>query len=890
MTTFQDHIKLLSSSMLNLERLWELAKFRPNEEQREAILYLDGPLFLTAGPGSGKTRVLLWRTLNLIVFHDVKPEEIFLCTFTEKAAHQLKEGLRSLLGLVTNINGQPYDLSQMYIGTVHSLCQRILSDRRHFFVDRHRNRPPQLLDDLGQYFHLSRNRNWNALLEHSGLSREEGHLAINEVWNISSLSKHLALTNCQSIFNRFSEECIDPERSLELLAHKNKELNKYMEQQGISKEQIERLLKLYSAYLQSLQTSTNLRRTDFALLQQEAFRVLEHYSSAGQVFKHVIVDEYQDTNTIQEQIFFKLASGSNNICIVGDDDQALYRFRGATVENFVEFPARCQHHLKLSPHRISLDTNYRSRPGIVDFYTSFIKRTDWRKPSGGEYRVADKAIQAHRKDSEVSVVASTPEKPDWVCQEIAHLVRRLIDEKKVENANQVAFLFPSMKYQGDMTGAVRKMKDALEAVGLQVYAPRAGRFLEVDESFDVFGLMFLILGRPPVGEFRGRDYDKFMSWVGLAENEARSLVEKDQLLRRYVNTMKAELENAKSDFQALLDVVNKHRWDLNATYNPDTMKRSLYGAHGFSEQGRKLLASAHFDRLVRQRAEQGQPLSLLYVLKRATSIGWNLLDLFYRLCGFEHFKKMFDAAEHNGDEGPVANLGLITQYLARFVDERVPLITADLLVEKILHIVFYSYLFSLYRLGETEIEDVDDPFPKGRIPFLTIHQSKGLEFPVVVLGNLRKDNNGPNRVEQITRPLMERTPGEPLDRMTEFDIMRMFYVALSRAKNLLVLAHFKGQGQRINEPFKTMLDDHFSRIGSFDLASMPAAELKEDALPKSYSFTSDFLMYHKCPRQYMIFRKFGFVPSRSQTMFFGTLVHRTLEDLHHELIQRRMKS
>ena len=887
MSNFEDQFKLLSRKMLSLEKLWELAKFKPNDQQREAIIHLDGPLFLTAGPGSGKTRVLLWRTLNLIVFHGVKPEEIYLSTFTEKAAHQLKEGLRTILGMVTNINGQPYDLTPMYIGTVHSLCQRILSDRRHFQIDRHRNRPPQLLDELGQYFHLSRNRNWNFLAEQSGLPTEEGNAIINSIWGYPSLSKHVAVTNCQGIFNRLSEECIDPERALESLSKNKKELSKYLDDHELTQEQIEQLLKLYSTYRVSLQVSPNARLTDFALLQQEAFQVLDHFGKSGNVFKHVIVDEYQDTNTIQERIFFKLAAGTKNICVVGDDDQALYRFRGATVENFVEFPARCKQYLNTSPRRISLETNYRSRNGIVDLYTTFIKQADWSNPSGGEYRVSDKDIRADRKDHDVSVVASTPEKPDWVCEEIAHFTRRLIDEGKVENPNQIAFLFPSLKYRGEMVSSVGKMKSALEAVGLRVYAPRAARFLEVDEAYDVIGLMFLILERAPGHEFHSHDYDDFMDWVKLAEDNAQTLVEKDKLLKRFVDDKKAELENARSDYQALLDVKDKKHWELDEPYKPDLMKRALHDAHGLSEQGKKLITSAYLDRQTRERVVQGNPLSLLYVLKRVTSIDWNLLDLFYRLSGFEHFKKMFDAAEQNGDEGPVANLGLITQYLSRFVDDRVPLITADLLVDKVLQIVFYSYLFSLYRLGETEIEDADDPFPKGRIPFLTIHQSKGLEFPVVVLGNLRKDNKGPNRIEQITRPLMEREPGEPLERMTEFDIMRMFYVALSRAKNLLVLAHFKGSGQRINEPFKTLLDDEFPRIGSFDISTLSKAEFKEETLPKSYSFTSDFLTYRKCPRQYMIFRKFGFVPSRSQTMFFGSLVHKTLEDLHHELIQRR---
>ena len=882
MTTFQDHIRMLSASMLKIEKLWELSKFQPNDEQREAILHVDGPLFLTAGPGSGKTRVLLWRTVNLIVFQGVKPEEIFLSTFTEKAAHQLKEGLRSLLGLVTNINGQPYDLSQMYIGTVHSLCQRILSDRRHFSLDLHRNRPPQLLDELSQYFHLSKNRNWNSILASCGLN-ENANQQINAIWGSASQSKHRAVVNCISAFNRFSEESLDADQATRSL----QQARNHYEEYGFTSEQIELLIRLYHAYRGSLQLESGVRLTDFALLQQEAYKLLVATRRAHTVFRHVIVDEYQDTNSIQERIFFRLAEGAMNICVVGDDDQALYRFRGATVENFVEFPGRCKQYLDVEPRRISLDTNYRSRSEIVKFYTTFMDQIDWSKPTGGHYRVADKNIRANRQEKAPAVIASTATHPEAVCAEIAQLTRRLIDEEKVQNANQIAFLFPSMKYNGEMVQAVHRMKVALEAVGLKVYAPRAGRFLEVDESLDVFGLLFEILGHPPVGEFYGHDYEKFRDWMKTAEAQAQELMNRDELLKRFVRTKQEELESARSDYELLLKVVNKSRWDLNQTYDPDRMKRALLSTTGLSGQGKKLLSSAYLDQLVRKRAADGQPFSLLYILRRATSVDWNILDLFYRLCGFEHFKRMFDAAEQNGDEGPVANLGLITQYLSRFLDERVSIITADQLVDKTLQIVFFSYLFSLYRLSETEYEDAEDPFPKGRIPFLTIHQAKGLEFPVVVLGNPRKRDMGPGQIEKIVHPLLERPQGEPLDRRSEFDIMRMFYVALSRAKNLLVIAHYKGQGQSMNKPFKTLLEDGFPRIPGFDLRTLAPAESKEDSLPKSYSFTSDFILYKKCPRQYMIFRKFDFVPSRSQTMFFGSLVHRTLEDLHHEIIRRR---
>ena len=88
---------MIITKTVSPEQLWREVGFEPNANQREAILHVDGPLYLPAGPGSGKTRVLLWRTLNLCVFHGVAPEEIYLSTFTEKAAHQLKEGLRGSL-------------------------------------------------------------------------------------------------------------------------------------------------------------------------------------------------------------------------------------------------------------------------------------------------------------------------------------------------------------------------------------------------------------------------------------------------------------------------------------------------------------------------------------------------------------------------------------------------------------------------------------------------------------------------------------------------------------------------------------------------------------------------------------------------------------------------
>lgn len=861
-----------------ITHFWEEANFVPNPNQREAILHQEGPLYLTAGPGSGKTRVLLWRTLNLIVYHDVKPEEIFLATFTEKAALQLRDGLRALLGMVTNKTDLSYDLGRMYIGTVHSLCQRILSDRK-FATDRTRQTTIRLLDELSQYFYLMNGRNWETLVGELAVMAEDAPAYINNLFTQGnqspSQSKYVAVTNCISLFNRMAEEHLDPARALELWESRKK---RYTHPKLMGE-----MIRLYAKYGEMLKSNPGVEFTDFSLLQSRAYQLLDQSGHSESIFKHIIVDEYQDTNAIQEMLFFKLAKGSGNICVVGDDDQALYRFRGATVENFVQFPDRCERYLTVRPRTIPLVTNYRSRQEIVSFYNDFMGHCDWRD-SGISYRV-DKKIIAHKPDEAVSVVASTATKPVDVYPQIAEFVRRLIDTGKVQDPNQIAFLFPSLK-----SDQVKRAIEALEAVGLQAYAPRAGRFLEVPEAIDIFGLFVQIFGKPSKGAFSGIDYDNFFGWIDTIDQRGRELVKQDNEMKAYVEKRKSDLQRAESDYRALLAAVQRKGWDLSAPYDIAAMKRSLYEAPGLSDQAKRIISGRGFENSIRSRIERNlPPITLGYTLKRATTIDWNVLDVFYRLSGFKHFKAMYDLAESGEDEGPICNLGLITQYLSRFMDEYLSLIPANMLADgRFVRLFFISYLYALYRRGESEYEDANDPFPKGRIPFLTVHQSKGLEFPVVVLGNLRKDDKGLQTVEQLVRPLLDR-PSEPDHRSSQFDIMRMFYVALSRAKNLLVLAHLKGQGQRINPEFNGLLAT-VKRIPDFDINTVPEVHEEDKSLPRSYSFTSDYLLYKKCARQYMIFRKYGFAASRSQTMFFGSLVHRTLEDLHNRLISQREQS
>lgn len=866
----------------NIEYYWSLKGFNPNDRQREAILQTEGPLFLTAGPGSGKTRVILWRTINLIVFKKVDPKDIFLATFTEKAAHQLKEGLRSLLGAVTNHTGQAYDISGMSIGTVHSICQEILVDSTRRFSDGGvRGRAPILLDELSQYFKLYKKAFWIELLTvgdfYKGVDPEQEQTDAQEfitdyLGSRKKYSRHEAVNCIIKLFNRFSEENLNPATV------------------KTDDELLQRFLKMYAYYCNSHKKTDKIQTVDFSLLQQKAYNKICDYSGSQDVYKYIIIDEYQDTNSIQEQIYFELAKKCKNICVVGDDDQALYRFRGATVENLVEFEERCQNFLGIKPKKIALNTNYRSKQAIVNFYVNFIERTNWKKQgSDGHYRVIDKNIKPHNQENFAAVVKTEKGKKEEVSVEIAQFVYDLKKSGKIEDYNQVAFLFPSLKSEGKKTSKVEEFEKALNALNIPIYAPRAGRFLEVSEASQIFGLMFTILGRPSHQGPGSAGLRDFRSWQLHCLDEASKIIEEDSMMNEYVNDRINELESIKKDYESLMKVANKNKWNLKGAFKLE-MLPSLVNASGLSSKCKATLQKQAFISILRKREQSGQSPDLSYVINRVTSLDWSVLDLFYQLNGFRHFQKMFELAEKGIDEGPVCTLGMVTQYLARFTEEYSPMITASFLSDdKFANTFVGSYLYAIYRLGESEFEDSNDPFPRGRVPFLTIHQSKGLEFPYVVLGSLNKKERDADQTEVIIRDLLKKE-GEPLDRISHFDKMRMFYVGLSRAKQMTILPFFDRGGQNTCPEFLTILEnENVPQISSVDLKDLPEGEIEKDDLGKNYSYTGDYLSYKQCPRKYMIFRKYGFVPSRSQTMFFGNLVHQTIEDLHHLLISNRKK-
>lgn len=809
----------------------------------------------------------------MIAFNDVKPEEIYLSTFTEKAAQQLKDGLISLLAIASQETGINYDISKMYVGTVHSLCQRLITNRK--LKKENKIKTPQIIQELEQYFYIKDTliKKAERELGFSKVHKEE----IKSYLYLRSIGTNEIVNGLISVFNRFSEECIDPEDIINNSKNDNILIL---------------LSKLYKLYLDNLKQGTR-EIVDLSLLQKYTYEILNSSSESENLFKYIIIDEYQDTNSIQEKIFFKLASGYKNICVVGDDDQSLYRFRGARVENFVQFSERSKSYLGEGAKIIKLNTNYRSRKDIVGFYTKFIEKEDWEdKNNNGQYfRNNDKSIVAHSKDNISAVVKTHAASPKDAYKEIADKIRYMLDQKIINDPSEVAVLFTYLKGNNK----VDILKDAFNKVGIEVYAPRARKFFDNEEPMLILGLIANIFGIPEVNyKYNFGKHAEFNEWLEICKTIAKETIDLDENLDKFIKGAKKEIKDLVKNF----NVIDEYMTNQNICYDDlITVKKFELFKSSISRQlskiGSKEVNKPSLERIIKRKLDEGNELTYRWLITRINSLDWNLLDLFYKLCGYDRFKVIFDNAEKGRDEGPMYNLSAITSYLQFFIEDKFNLITGKCLADdSFVNVFFTSFIGALYKREEGEYEIKEEPIPKGRVSFLTIHQSKGLEFPVVVLGNLVPVKNGTSvkksiKMEEIVRPYLNGKY-EPLEKIAEYDRIRSYYVAISRAENLLILPHFKGQGQSIHPYFKEeFVSGKVPFLSDLDIGLVPKSKEKCNDIAKVYSYTSDYLSYNDCPRKYMIYKKYNFVPARTTISFFGNLVHKTLEDLHNYYIDQK---
>jgi len=732
-----------------------------NGEQKRIVETLDGPLLVIAGPGSGKTFSLVLRTLNLLCLGKATPAEIVLCTFTEKAALELKDRIASSAAKI----GYTEDLSDLRVGTIHGICHGLLNQFRH---RTQLGSSFQILDELTQQLFLFEQFD------------DVFGPAENDVFLGKWSTKWTAIDGAIAFFNKITEERIAPEQ---LLASPN--------------PFVVRLGQAYQRY-RAAQYANN--RIDFAVIQALALDLIEDPEIGPRVcskVRYVMVDEYQDTNFIQEQILLQLSTHSNNICVVGDEDQSLYRFRGATVRNILEFPDR-----KPGCDRVPLTTNYRSHRRIIGAYDTWMSSANWSDDTGALRFRFQKSIQPHEPEThpEYPAVFSiwTQSRADEA-ERFAHLVEFLKKQNVIDDYAQVALLLHSVQSQHS-----GRYIEALQRVGIPAFCPRARAFFESEEIQWMMAAFALIFG-----------------WHG----DNRGPIQGPVLtaFARYID-------------QAIVSLAQR--------------------------------AGAQSPLAVQIR----EWVALIEGLAPGQSLDLRIPDFFYNLLALEPFKSVL------ADENRARTLAILSQLLNSFQNYYHYTVITHKNREWVRRHLFNSFFRLLHESGLNDYEDPDQPLPRGHVQILTIHQSKGLEFPVVVVGSLDVNTKTAKQVDQLLSPFYQRPPLEPVGRITAFDRMRLHYVAFSRAAKLLVLTC----SSQPKDHFRDIWDGlpqwpHVQR----DLLEAQRFEPKErHPVKKRYSFTGDLRVYETCPRQYEYYRHYDFTPSRSAVIFFGLLVHQTIEEIH----------
>jgi len=200
--------------------------------------------------------------------------------------------------------------------------------------------------------------------------------------------------------------------------------------------------------------------------------------------------------------------------------------------------------------------------------------------------------------------------------------------------------------------------------------------------------------------------------------------------------------------------------------------------------------------------------------------------------------------------------------------------------------LFNSFLNFLLRSGLDEFEDPDNPMPKGHVQVMTIHQSKGLEFPVIIVGTLDKSFRTQKQLNRDLSPFYLREEFEPENKVTLFDGMRRFYVAFSRAQKLLVLTAHAEPKPYFNPIWEGL--DQWPYVKKKTLKAQSFSSKLPFIPRKTYGLTSHINVYETCPRQYLFYKEYKFQPLRAGQILFGTLVHETIEDIHQMVLDGKI--
>ncbi len=688
-----------------------------NEEQLKAVLHEDGPLLILAGAGSGKTRVITLRAVHLIRTGRAKPYNILGVTFTNKAAREMKERIKKALEhekyesgrefseYEENAYGSGRELPEF--STFHSFCLKLL--RRHA--------------DLIGY--------------------ERSFVVFDEDDSIKVISKIIKSLN-------LNEKIITPSKA-KYFIEKNK--HSYINA-GESFETVKAWERdyavIYSEYAKKLKESNAMDFNDLLFNTVRLFQnnpaVLEKYSN---LYKYIMVDEFQDTNYIQDKIVKLLADKHKNICVVGDDDQSIYSFRGATIDNILSFE-------KTYPgcSVIKLERNYRSTKNILNAASILVSENKLRK---------DKTLKTDKKGEGSRITIYQANNDFSESYYIAKEIRRLIREDGYSNKD-IAIL-----YRANFQSRVIEDRLIKESIRYNIYGGL--KFYQRKEIKDILSFLRFAVNPKDVISF-----ERSIQCVPTGAGE-----------KTIKNIEDIASKNGADILTALKSGLLSSLRGLNKTMFASSAPPPLSHFSGAAGKGRDIIETNsgivnYFDIILKVKSEiesemSNNPASAAEdknEKKSGSNQGDKLADIInfvYKASGYEAMLKAGVSKANELDGNRIENIEELINASHEFDD--------------------ITEFLDQSAINDTKEEpDARDGSDITKVSLMTIHSAKGLEFPVVFITGL----------EEHLFPHIRSLDNE----LSLEEERRLCYVGITRAKEKLYLTWSKrrrsGKEYKYNMP------------------------------------------------------------------------------------------
>ena len=712
-----------------------------NVDQLRAVVYRgDDILQIVAGPGSGKTSALVLRALRSVFVESVLPENILITTFTRKAAGELRTrwldwGTAFWQAISDDVDSDLVDLNRCRIDTIDSIMQQTLTEFRS-----PGSVAPMLMDSAASKLLFKRAAFYDLYRQ----NKSEMDLFLRRYTFEGALPRNQgeALGEAKRLVDRLIQDRVD------IRAYSGS---------GRDQSIVVQMLQRYR------EDAAKRNAYDFGTLADGFLERLSDGSLADWIedLHVVLVDEYQDTNPLQEAIYFEIVRQSPGVAmtVVGDDDQSMYRFRGGSVELFTRFAERCEQATGRKAKRVDMVQNFRSRPRIVEFYNEFINN-DPRFVQGRIVPAKPVVVAARCNDDMFPVIGMFREDARSLAYSIAEFVAELLRNRSVA--------------LGPTGSHIELSREG--APGDMVFLSHSVEELQYDRYRDERRTRFPGMLRSAL---RTNGCDVFN-----ARGQALRSIENVRVLLGVALLAVDPDDTIVGDVRA----TNEARFFLN----------------GWREAGRCFVESdpgPHgIDRFVTdwQAASSG-------TVKKGFPPDWPVLELLFKLITW--MPAFPEEPEHQvwleAITRLVASSAMVSPY-------RMKLYQNTSARRRMVHVRRSRESFvrdALLPIAENEVdvdEDVMPSVPRDRFQFMTIHQAKGLEFPLVIVdvGSQFKTNHHkqrflrfPDKVSNVVQSEDDVEPylREPLrgarksiDRTFD-DLVRLYYVAYSRPQSVLML-------------------------------------------------------------------------------------------------------